>query len=66
MAWTAFCFGVAAGAHTYRWEYAKDGSTDDHGDSYSIDDVRLPPGTEICDDGNLAPGDGCDARCRSE
>jgi cysteine-rich repeat protein len=65
-AWTDFCFDVAAGLHTYRWEYTKDGSVNSGEDRYMIDDLRLPPSIEACDDGNTAAGDGCDPFCRRE
>ena len=64
--WNEFCFAVAAGAHTYRWEYSKDGAVNSVEDRYMIDDVRLPPSIEQCDDGNSTPGDDCDALCRTE
>ncbi|NMC71186.1 MAG: hypothetical protein GYA57_14125 [Myxococcales bacterium] len=64
--WTNFCYAVAAGAHTYRWEYSKDGSVNSGEDRYMIDDLQLPPSLEACDDGNTTPGDGCDEFCRLE
>jgi cysteine-rich repeat protein len=67
VAWTEACFDVpAAGAHTFRWEYTKDGSADTGADAFSIDDVRFPPVLETCDDGNTAAGDGCNTNCRTE
>ena len=64
--WTDFCYAVAAGTHTYRWEYTKDGSVDSGEDRYMIDDLRLPSLVEECDDGNTTSGDGCDEFCRNE
>ncbi|MBI5486339.1 MAG: DUF4215 domain-containing protein [Deltaproteobacteria bacterium] len=65
--WTEACFDVPTpGAHTFRWEYTKDGSADVGADAYSIDDVRFPPIAETCDDGNSVTGDGCNSTCRSE
>ncbi|MBI5498955.1 MAG: hypothetical protein HY907_01835 [Deltaproteobacteria bacterium] len=65
--WTEACFDVpASGAHTFRWEYTKDGSASVGSDGFSIDDVRFPPVVETCDDGNTTAGDGCNSTCRSE
>ena len=38
---------VAAGTHTYRWEYTKDGSRHTYDDAYFVDDVTFYKETEV-------------------
>jgi cysteine-rich repeat protein len=66
VAWTEACFDVAAGSHTFRWEFSKDVSFGSGADRFVIDDVRFPSMLEECDDGNTVSGDGCSSTCRTE
>jgi len=40
--WTLASFAVPSGAHTYRWEYSKDGSVVSGGDAGWVDDIAFP------------------------
>ncbi len=42
MDWTEMSYPVVAGSHTYKWTYAKDGSTSTGNDSAWIDDIVFP------------------------
>jgi len=42
LGWTRHCVTVAAGSHTFRWTYSKDGSASVGEDQYFVDDVALP------------------------
>ncbi|MFO7896862.1 MAG: carboxypeptidase regulatory-like domain-containing protein [Candidatus Cloacimonadales bacterium] len=41
-AWTEESFDVAAGTHTFRWEYSKDGSVSSGQDTGWVDDITFP------------------------
>ena len=66
VSWREVCYAVSAGERTFRWEYEKDGSLDVGRDRFAVDDVRLPPILEACDDGDTDPGDGCNSNCLLE
>ncbi len=39
--WSYYSFGVAAGTHTFRWSYSKDGSVHPVGDAFFVDDISF-------------------------
>ena len=43
LAWSQATYPVAAGMHTFRWVYSKDGSVSSFEDAVYIDDVFIGP-----------------------
>lgn len=41
-AWSTSCHNVAAGAHTFRWRYFKDGSGSSGSDAVRVDRITFP------------------------
>ena len=39
--WNTFSFPVAAGEHTFKWEYTKDSSVDPDGDAFFVDNIMF-------------------------
>jgi len=39
--WMPYAFPVAAGTHTFKWEYSKDGSVNDTGDAFFVDNIEF-------------------------
>jgi len=59
VAWNSVSYPVTAGAHTFRWIYAKDSSVDANNDEVYLDDVlvtALPEDALIIDDGSQVAG----------
>lgn len=63
LAYTYKEFAVAAGTHTYKWEYAKDGSVNSNDDCVTVDNITMymaappaPTGTTYTFDGSTMEG----------
>ena len=61
--WSYKKFRVSEGVHTYRWEYAKDGSYDEGLDAYFVDNVILYQEPEPFTGGWITYDDGMFATC---
>ncbi len=66
LSWREVCYAVAAGIHTFEWNYDKDSNGNTGVDRFAIDDIRFPPIAEQCDNGEYIPSDGCNSNCLSE
>lgn len=42
--WNAYAYPVAAGSHTFKWEYKKNGSVNPSGDAFYVDNIYFPQG----------------------
>ena len=47
--WYAHVYPVAAGTHTFKWEYWKDNSQDPLGDAFFVDNIRFLQGNSALD-----------------
>lgn len=43
--WNPYSFDVAAGSHTFRWEYTKDGNVNPEGDYFAVDNIKFATGS---------------------
>ena len=48
--WESYSATVTAGTHTFKWEYKKDGSVNQTGDCFIIDNVEMKSGETIWND----------------
>ena len=45
--WTSYTCDLSAGDHTLTWSYAKDGSTDENGDFFAVDNLVITSAGEV-------------------
>ena len=52
--WMPYAFPVAAGTHTFKWEYSKDNSVDNTGDAFFVDNIEFGLGNPFIPASDLA------------
>jgi hypothetical protein len=53
VAWSEVSYSVAAGLHTFKWSYSKDGNTVSGSDCAWVDNILFPPFAPIPDPANI-------------
>jgi len=52
--WMPYAFPVAAGTHTFKWEYSKDNNVDNTGDAFFVDNIEFGIGNPFIPASDLA------------